>query len=54
METNSQEDEATTAWTVADTKDFTIQDEQKVGTLVAKAAGRVDGVLRVTSRAKTQ
>ena len=44
METNSQEDEATTAWTVADTKDFTIQGEQKVGTLVAKAAGRVDGV----------
>ena len=43
MATNGQEGEAATTWTVADTKNLTIQGEQRAGTLVVKAAGRVDG-----------
>ena len=42
MDTNGQEDGATT-WAVADTKNLTIQGEKKSGTLIAKAAGRIDG-----------
>ena len=42
MDTNGQEDGATT-WSVADTKNLTIQGEKKSGTLIAKAAGRIDG-----------
>ena len=43
MATNGQEGEAATTWTVADTKNLTIQGEQRPGTLVVKTAGRVDG-----------
>ena len=43
MEANGQEGEAVTTWTVADTKGLTIKGERKAGTLIAKAAGRVDG-----------
>ena len=43
MQNNGQEGEATTTWTVADTRNLTIQGEQKAGILVAKTAGRVDG-----------
>ena len=42
MDINGQEDGATT-WAVADTKNLTIQGEKKSGTLIAKAAGRIDG-----------
>ena len=42
MDTNGQEDGATT-WKVAETKNLTIQGEKKSGTLIAKAAGRIDG-----------
>ena len=42
MDTTGQEDGATT-WAVADTKNLTIQGEKKSGTLIAKAAGRIDG-----------
>ena len=30
-------------WTVDDIKDLTLEGEQKAGTLVVKATGRVDG-----------
>ena len=42
MDANGQEGGATT-WTVADTKNLTIQGEKKSGALFAKAAGRIDG-----------
>ncbi len=42
MVTNEPEGGATT-WTVADTKNLTINGERKEGTLIAKATGRIDG-----------
>ncbi len=42
MVTNEQENGATT-WTVADTKNLTIEGERSSGTLIAKASGRIDG-----------
>ena len=41
----SQESGATT-WTVADTKNLTVQGERKGGVLIANTAGRVDGAKR--------
>ena len=43
METNGQESEAVTTWTIADIGNLTIQGRQEAGTLVVKAAGRIDG-----------
>lgn len=43
METNGMEDEAITAWTVADIEDLTMQGEQRGEALVAKASGRAHG-----------
>ena len=42
MVTNEQEDGATT-WTVAETKNLTVEGERISGTLIAKASGRIDG-----------
>lgn len=42
MVTNEPEGEATT-WTVAETKNLTVEGERKSGTLIAKASGRIDG-----------
>ena len=42
MVTNEQEGGPTT-WSVADTKNLTIEGERKSGTLIAKASGRIDG-----------
>ena len=42
MATNEAEDGAT-AWTVAETKNLTVNGERKEGALIAKAAGRIDG-----------
>ena len=42
MVTNEQEGGATT-WTVAETKNLTVEGERKSGTLIAKASGRIDG-----------
>ena len=43
MEANGQGGGAITSWEVADTKNLTVRGEQKGATLVAKAAGRIDG-----------
>lgn len=42
MVANEQDAEAT-AWTVAETKNLTVEGERKSGTLIAKASGRIDG-----------
>ena len=42
MVTNEPEGGATT-WTVADTKNLTIDGERSSGALIAKASGRIDG-----------
>ena len=44
MGTNEQEVEGVTTWTIADIGGLTLECRLEAGTVVAKAAGRVDGV----------